>query len=137
VPDLTLAVAEWGWLLTGLGYRPYQDWPDGRSWCCADGYLVVERSPALETDADGIPLVHRRCRAGLNHLALHAGDHAGLDALVRGAPQHGWRPLFPDRYPFAGGPGHYAAYLENSDGFEVELVADPASWTRPPSRTFR
>jgi catechol 2,3-dioxygenase-like lactoylglutathione lyase family enzyme len=31
----------------------------------------------------------------------------------------------PDLVP--GGPGHYAAYLENEDGFEVELVAsDPA-----------
>jgi hypothetical protein len=31
--------------------------------------------------------------------------------------------LFADQYPFAGGTGHYAAYLENIDGFEVELVA--------------
>jgi len=27
-----------------------------------------------------------------------------------------------DRYPHAGGPDHCAAYLENEDGFEVELV---------------
>ena len=38
-------------------------------------------------------------------------------------PGHGWTPLFADRYPWAGGPEHYAAYLENTDGFEVELVA--------------
>jgi hypothetical protein len=25
--------------------------------------------------------------------------------------------------PHAGGPDHYAAYLANTDGFEVELVA--------------
>jgi hypothetical protein len=31
--------------------------------------------------------------------------------------------LFQDKYPYAGGPNHYAAYLFNSDGFEVELVA--------------
>ena len=31
--------------------------------------------------------------------------------------------MFRDRHPYAGGPDHYAAYLENSDGFEVELVA--------------
>lgn len=32
--------------------------------------------------------------------------------------------LFQDKYPHAGGPGHYAAYLFNfSDGFEVELVS--------------
>ncbi len=38
--------------------------------------------------------------------------------------QHGWTLLFPGRHPFAGGPGHYAAYLANTDGFEAELVAD-------------
>lgn len=31
--------------------------------------------------------------------------------------------MFPDRHPYAGGAQHYAAYLENDDGFEVELVA--------------
>jgi hypothetical protein len=32
--------------------------------------------------------------------------------------------MFPDRHPYAGGPDHYAAYIENADGFEIELVAD-------------
>jgi hypothetical protein len=31
VPDLDRAVASWGWLLTALGYQPFQDWPGGRS----------------------------------------------------------------------------------------------------------
>jgi hypothetical protein len=31
--------------------------------------------------------------------------------------------LFADRYPHAVGPDHYAAYLEDSDGYEVELIA--------------
>lgn len=31
--------------------------------------------------------------------------------------------MFPDRHPHAGGEQTYAAYLENTDGFEVELVA--------------
>jgi hypothetical protein len=31
--------------------------------------------------------------------------------------------MFADQYPHAGGTGHYAAYLENIDGFEAELVA--------------
>jgi hypothetical protein len=31
--------------------------------------------------------------------------------------------MFPDRHPFAGGDTHYAAYLENEDAFEGELVA--------------
>ncbi|MGY3319996.1 hypothetical protein ACVWYS_000651 [Arthrobacter sp. TE12231] len=34
-----------------------------------------------------------------------------------------WTELFPDKYPHAGGPGHFAAYLVNTDGYEVELIA--------------
>lgn len=29
-----------------------------------------------------------------------------------------------DRYPRAGGPDHYAGWLENSAGFKAEIVAD-------------
>jgi hypothetical protein len=31
--------------------------------------------------------------------------------------------MFPERHPHAGGEQTYAAYLENIDGFEIELVA--------------
>ncbi|MGI5127578.1 VOC family protein [Pseudonocardia sp. CA-107938] len=116
VPDLERAVAEWGWLLGELGWTPFQDWPAGRSWCSGDVYVVVEASSAVTGP-------HDRMRAGLNHLAFHGGDRAAVDALAAAAPEHGWTPLFADRYPWAGGPDHYAAYLENADGFEVEVVA--------------
>jgi hypothetical protein len=46
-----------------------------------------------------------------------------VDALAAEAPAHGWSALFAERYPYAGGPGHYAAFLADRDGFEVELVA--------------
>ncbi|GAA2287433.1 hypothetical protein GCM10010234_29160 [Streptomyces hawaiiensis] len=125
VPDLPRAVREWGWLLGHLGCRPYQEWEHGRSWRLGPTYLVVEQSPAMSAAG------HDRMRPGLNHLAFHAGPPARVDALAAEAPAHGWRPLFADRYPYAGGPEHYAAYLSNSDGFEAELVAteavDPAN----------
>lgn len=117
VPDLERAVTSWGWLLERLGCEPYQDWPAGRSWRMGETYVVLERSPALTDDR------HDRMRPGLNHLAFHVRGRAELDALVREAPGHGWTLLFPERHPYAGGPEHYAAYLENTDGFEVELVA--------------
>lgn len=117
VPDLPRAVRSWGWLLGELGYRPHQSWEHGRSWLLGDGYVVVEQSPALTAAA------HDRRRPGLNHLALHAGSRAQVDALAAAAPRHGWTLLFPDRHPHAGGPDHYAAYLEDADGFEAELVA--------------
>ena len=66
--------------------------------------------------------VHRH-RPGLNHLAFHAGGRDRVDAVAATGPQKGWTLLFGDRHPYAGGPEHYAAYLANSDGFEVELVA--------------
>ncbi|MFI5675118.1 VOC family protein [Streptomyces cellulosae] len=126
VPDLPRAAREWGWLLTRLGYEPYQDWEHGRSWRLGPTYLVVEQSPALTADR------HDRLRPGLNHLAFHAGGADEVDALVTDAPAHGWTPLFPDRYPHAGGPRHYAAYLTNTDGFEAELVARDASPSSAP-----
>jgi catechol 2,3-dioxygenase-like lactoylglutathione lyase family enzyme len=117
VPDLARAERSWGWLLTRLGAEPHQSWAHGRSWRWpGDGaYLVLEQSPALTGDR------HDRCSPGLNHLAFRV-DH-DLDGLVAEAPEHGWTLLFPDRHPHAGGPEHRAAYLEDADGYEVELVA--------------
>ena len=125
VPDIDRARASWGWLLEELGYEVFQDWPGGVSWMAGDTYLVFEQSAAM-TAAD-----HDRLRAGLNHVAFHAGSTDDVDRLRGAAPDHGWTELFADRYPYAGGgptelgPGHYAAYLENADGFEVELVGGP------------
>lgn len=118
VPDLASAIAQWGWLLGQLGYARFQDWPAGRSWRLGATYLVVEQSPAL---AGGD---HDRRRPGMNHLAFHAGPRQRVDDLAAQGPAHGWTLLFPQAHPYAGGPDHYAAYLANADGFEVELVAD-------------
>jgi catechol 2,3-dioxygenase-like lactoylglutathione lyase family enzyme len=117
VPHLARAERSWGWLLGELGYAPFQSWEHGRSWRLGAVYVVVEESPAMSADA------HDRRRPGVNHVALHAGTRAQLDALVAAAPSHGWRLMFADRHPHAGGPDHVAAYLEDSDGYEVELVA--------------
>ncbi len=117
VPDLDAAVESWGWLLGTLGWTEFQNWPKGRSWRLGDVYLVVEQSPAM-TAAE-----HDRCRPGLNHLAFHAGPRSAVDQLVADAGAHGWTLMFADRHPFAGGPEHYAAFLENRHGYEIELIA--------------
>jgi catechol 2,3-dioxygenase-like lactoylglutathione lyase family enzyme len=121
VPDLNRALASWQWLLQELGYTPFQDWTHGRSWRLGPTYLVIEQSPGLTADR------HDRCRPGLNHLAFHIEHRALVDTLTAQAPARGWTLLFPDRHPHAGGDQHYAAYLENADGFEVELVATGTS----------
>jgi catechol 2,3-dioxygenase-like lactoylglutathione lyase family enzyme len=117
VPELDRAVESWGWLLQTLGYTVFQSWPAGRSWRLGAAYIVVEQSPDLSASE------HDRCRPGLNHLAFHVRDPRRVDGLAAQAPRHGWTLMFRDRHPYAGGPDHYAAYLENADGFEVELVA--------------
>jgi hypothetical protein len=43
--------------------------------------------------------------------------------MVANAPGHGWRLMFADSHPYAGGDQYFAAYLEDQDGYEVELVA--------------
>src|SRR5579872_1492716 len=100
-----------------MDYEQYQDWAAGRSWKSGATYIVVEQSPALTS------ATYDRCRPGLNHLAFHVASRPRVDELASESVKHGWSPLFADRYPHAGGPDHYAAYLENEDGFEAELVA--------------
>ena len=108
----------WGWILNRLGWKDGDGWPGGMTWTAPDGsYLVVEQSPAMSADE------HDRLRPGMNHLALNAAGRAEVDAIVAEAAKHGWTLMFADRHPYAGGPQHYAAFLHNDDGYELEIVA--------------
>ncbi|GHE57355.1 glyoxalase [Streptomyces vinaceus] len=121
VPDLARAIADWAWLLEDLGYTPHQSWEHGRSWKLGSTYLVFEQSPALTATR------HDRCAPGLNHLAFHIESPARVDLLTARARENGWNLLFPDRHPHAGGTHQHAAYLESTDGFEIELIASGTS----------
>ena len=117
VADLVRAEQSLGWLLEQVGYEMNGRWEHGRSYQGAGDYIV------LESGADVTECAHERRRPGLNHLAFAAGRRAQVDELVELAQEHGFTLMFDDMHPFAGGRNHYAAYLENEDGFEVELVA--------------
>jgi alkylated DNA nucleotide flippase Atl1/catechol 2,3-dioxygenase-like lactoylglutathione lyase family enzyme len=117
VDDLATDGTAWDWLLGRLGYRLGDDWGRGRAWELGTLYVVIESGP------DVLAGGHERRRPGLNHLAFHAGSRGDVDAMVAEAPAHGWSLLFAEAHPHAGGPDHYAAYLESPGGFEVELVA--------------
>ena len=117
VADIAAAKREWGWLLGRLGYRLGDDWGHGQAWELGSLYIVIESGP------DVAPGRHDRVRPGLNHLAFHAGSRGDVEAVVADTAEGGWTLMFADRHPFAGGPDHYAAYLESTGGFEVELVA--------------
>ncbi|MFJ3173884.1 VOC family protein [Streptomyces roseus] len=116
VPDLARAIAEWEWLFDDLGYTLHQSWDRGRSWRLGPTYLVFEQSPALTATH------HDRRAPGLNHLAFHIDTPDRVDLLTAKARENGWTLLFPDRHPHAGGTRQHAAYLENTDGFEIELT---------------
>lgn len=117
VEDFEAARGSLGWLFERLGFVPKDSWKDGASWAGDGTYLVIEAGPDVE------PGPHQRRRQGVNHLAFNAGTRAEVDLLARRAASHGWTLLFGDQHPYAGGKDHYAAYLENAGGFEVELVA--------------
>lgn len=120
----------WRNLLEGLGWRHHSAWSGGRAWTPSENdtgsqggaelpYLVLEQSSDLQPGND-------RCGVGMNHVALLCRDREELDRLRETAPSWGWRELFADRYPHAGGPEQEALYLENAEGVEVELVVAPS-----------
>jgi catechol 2,3-dioxygenase-like lactoylglutathione lyase family enzyme len=117
VPDLDRAERSWSWLLGELGYARDRSLEKVLLFRHTSGFAI-----ALEQSADMVPgMLYSRLRPGLNHLAFRLASAPTLDAVVRAAPNHGWSHLPGDRHPIAGGAR--VAYLEDNDGFEVELVA--------------
>ena len=54
-------------------------------------------------------------RPGLSYLPIRAASREQVDAIAASASYYGWGLLFADRHPYAGGPEHYAAYLEDAE----------------------
>ena len=117
VPDLDRAASSWRWLLERLGYQ----------LDASIDHLLLFRHPSgfalvLEQSRDMVPgMLHSRFRPGLNHVAFNLPSADALAGIVAEAGDHGWTALPVDRHPIAGGAD--VAYLEDRDGFEVELVA--------------
>lgn len=117
VPDVARSERSWGWLLGELGYDLARQWDTGRVWRKDGTGIVIETSP------DMVPgMLHSRLRPGMNHVAFQVDEPGRLATLVDAAGGHGWTRLDDD--------GHHplssklsVAYLEDSDGFEVELIA--------------
>ena len=118
VSDLKRSTAFWGWLFEELGYEPYQKWESGQSWKSGGSYLVF-----VQADERFLDIPYHRCRVGLNHLAFHAASREQVDNLTKKLKEKGVKILYPERHPFAGGPGHYAVYFEDPDRMKVEIVA--------------
>jgi catechol 2,3-dioxygenase-like lactoylglutathione lyase family enzyme len=116
VPDLDRAGPPWRWLLGQLGYELDVTFEHLLLFRQGGFALILEQSP------DMVPgMLHSRFRPGLNHVAFTLPSADALAEMVAQAPEHGWMALPVDRHPIAGGAE--VAYLEDRDGFEVELVA--------------
>jgi catechol 2,3-dioxygenase-like lactoylglutathione lyase family enzyme len=117
VPDLERAEPSWRWLLGELGYALDRSLERVLLFRHPNGFALV-----LEQSADMVPgMLHSRLRPGLNHVAFTLESAAALGRIVDAAGDHGWSTMAGDHHPIAGGAD--VAYLEDRDGFEVELVA--------------
>ncbi|WP_159610324.1 VOC family protein [Glutamicibacter sp. JC586] len=117
VDDLAASSASLGWLLTRLGYRVQSDWSNGISYALDGFYIVLESGPDVRHQP------HDRRTPGLNHLAFSLPSSLDVEEMASESYVHGFSLMFAEKHPFAGGSHHYAAYLEDESGFEVELVA--------------
>jgi catechol 2,3-dioxygenase-like lactoylglutathione lyase family enzyme len=117
VPDLDRAQESWSWLLGELGYLRDPNvervvllrHPNGNG-------VVLEESP------DMVPgMLYSRMRPGLNHMAFRLESVDQLTKLTSTAGEHGWSAFSSEGHRIAGGAE--VVYLEDRDGFEVELVA--------------
>lgn len=123
VSDLARTKDFYDWLLPKLGYALYQQWAQGASYIAGDCYLVfVQTKPQYLTSA------YHRCHTGLNHLAFYAPDQQAVDALRAELLARQVPVLYDDRYPFAGGEGHYAVYFEDPDRIKLEVVAQEETY---------
>ena len=126
VPDLGRSEPAWRWLLGELGYAMDRS---------LDRVLVFRHpsglAVALEQSPDMVPgMLYSRLRPGVNHIAFALESAPALDDVLAKASDHGWTPFPGDLHPISGGAR--VAYLEDADGFEVELVApgeDGGQWS--------
>jgi catechol 2,3-dioxygenase-like lactoylglutathione lyase family enzyme len=117
VPDLQRAEESWSWLLGELGYER-----DVAVESVALFRHPVGFSVALEQSSDMVPgMLYSRFRPGLNHLAFRVDADLTLADLLADASDHGWTLMATDGVHAISG-GADVAYLEDRDGFEVELV---------------
>lgn len=106
-------------LLPELGYAEYQNWPLGFSYRSGAAYLVF-----VQTEEPFRDIPYHRKMTGLNHLAFRADSRAEVDRLTLAMKEKGIPILYEDRHPFAGGPDHYAVFMEDPDRLKIEITAD-------------
>lgn len=118
VKNLDTSKRFYSMLLPELGYELYQDWPKGFSFKGDNSYIVF-----VQTEEPYLNMPYHRKAIGLNHLAFRAASPEVVDLLAGKLRSLGVSMLYEDRFPFAGGPGHYAVFLEDPDRLKIEIAA--------------
>lgn len=118
VSNLEESTIFWGWLLSELGYTPYQKWDKGQSYKLNDTYLVF-----VQTEDEYLDVAYHRKRVGLNHLAFQAQSRQHVDEITEQLKENGIVILYSNKHPYAGGKDTYAVFFEDPDRIKVELVA--------------
>lgn len=104
-------------LLPRLGYAVYQEWSEGFSYKDKASYIVF-----VQTRDKYMKNGYNRCNIGLNHIAYKCRSKREINDLREFLKKEGVPLLYDDKYPFAGGPEHYALYFEDPDRIKVEIV---------------
>jgi catechol 2,3-dioxygenase-like lactoylglutathione lyase family enzyme len=118
VASLEAALRFWRPLLSRFGYAEFQSWERGASFRLAGTYLVF-----VQADDEHAAAGYHRKRIGLNHLAFHAASRPQVNEITAWVRAAGFKVLYEDRHPYAGGPGCYALFCEDPDRVKVEVVA--------------
>lgn len=118
VSDLNATKQFWGWLLTEIGYKQRNEWPEGITYILEDSYIVF-----VQTEQAFLDIPYHRKRTGLNHLAFHVESRKKVDELTDALKKRDVSILYTDRHPYAGGKDYYAVFFEDPDRIKVELVA--------------
>lgn len=118
VSDLDRSREFYAYLLPKLGYSLFQDWEEGFSFKDEDYYLVF-----VQTREKYLKGGYNRCNIGLNHIAFVVSCVEEIEEIRTELIRRGTSILYEDRYPYAGGEGHYALYFEDPDRIKLEVVA--------------
>lgn len=119
VRDLKKTRDFYDFLLPKLGYSIFQEWEQGFSYKGKEHYLVFVQVEETYSNAS-----YHRKQVGLNHLAFYGGSPQEVDSLREELLKRGATLLYDASYPFAGGPNHYALFLEDPDRVKIEIVSN-------------
>ncbi|WP_265455529.1 VOC family protein [Enterococcus sp. HY326] len=119
VSNLECSKKFYSFLLSELGYKLFQEWPDGFSYKMGGLYIVF-----VQAEKEFVKNGYHRKNIGLNHLAFSLASPQAVDELRQKLLLAGCNELYAEGYPFAGGKDYYAAFFEDPERLKIELVVN-------------